>query len=414
MLQIETIPKVDTAVSLPSCPGAPGPSVANVADLPGLEMQYHWITDPDLLAPWIPQWHRLVVMAAEPNVFYEPEFLLPALRHLRGNDQVGVMLITAPPRVNPEARPVICGLVPIRMLNRFSGLPVRVAEFWRHDHCFLTTPLIRRDVLSETWANFSREGLTSIGGKKTDWISLPMTAGEGPVHSMLVDWMEQNRIHSHVRRRYRRAILIRESGFDAFMSRRVPKKSRQESTRLGRKLQRDLGFAVDATGGSKGVKDLLDLEMSGWKGHEGTALASCKSTLEFFAEMTTSMSLAGKLHLLSLQIDGKAAASKLNLLTGSHGFAFKIAFDEQMARYSPGMLLEVENIRHLHESTSLQTMDSCADPNHPMINHLWPERRGIESLLVSCGTRRGNWLMAARPLLQQLSKSFRRRTANTS
>jgi CelD/BcsL family acetyltransferase involved in cellulose biosynthesis len=204
-------------------------------------------------------------------------------------------------------------------------------------------------------------------------------------------------------------MMTRETGFEEFMTRKVPKKGRQESTRLMRKLEREHNVKVVAAGDAANVRDLLELEMAGWKGREGTAIACQESTRKFFDEMTRDMARAGRLQSLSLQVEGKTVASKLNLLSGSHGFAFKIAFDESLARFSPGMLLEVENIRHLHESTNIQSMDSCADPDHPMINHLWPERRGIESLLVSLGTRRGNWLMAIRPLVQQIFNSLGRK-----
>lgn len=409
MLQIETGRSVEATVVLNSSAEVRPVLNANVADLPATEMRVHWITNPVELAEWLPQWQRLAEVAAEPNVFYEPEFLMAALRHLRGSEQVGVMLITAPPRVNPAAEPVLCGLFPLKLMNRFSGLPARVTEFWRHDQCYLTAPLIRRDVLRETWESFWDAMQNGVDARKLDWISLPMLPGDGPVHSMLVDWIARHEVHSYVRRRYRRAMMIRESGFEEFLSRRVPKKGRQESTRLMRKLEREHRVEMVASGDARSVKDLLELEMAGWKGREGTALACQESTGKFFDEMTRDMARAGRLQTLSLQVDGKTVASKLNLLSGSHGYAFKIAFDESLARFSPGMLLEVENIRHLHESTNIQSMDSCADPDHPMINHLWPDRRGIESMLISLGTRRGDWLMAIRPLMQQISSLFQRK-----
>jgi hypothetical protein len=73
---------------------------------------------------------------------------------------------------------------------------------------------------------------------------------------------------------------------------------------------------------------------------------------------------------------------KANLLTGDGGFCFKICFDEEFAKHSPGVLLELENIREAHRR-GLTWMDSCADQDHPMIDRLWPERREIRTVFLS-------------------------------
>lgn len=81
---------------------------------------------------------------------------------------------------------------------------------------------------------------------------------------------------------------------------------------------------------------------------------------------------------------GTTVAMKCNLLAGDAVFCFKIAFDEEWARFSPGVLLEVENVERFHAGEATW-MDSCADPDNAMINRLWPDRRRISTLLVPCG-----------------------------
>ena len=104
--------------------------------------------------------------------------------------------------------------------------------------------------------------------------------------------------------------------------------------------------------------------------------------------------------MLALRIDGKAIAAKLNFLVGNGGYSFKIAYDEQLERYSPGVLLELENIRRLHARSDLAWMDSLAVPQHSMIERLWPGRAGFASLLIAPGRLAGRVLLAARPLLR--------------
>ncbi len=60
--------------------------------------------------------------------------------------------------------------------------------------------------------------------------------------------------------------------------------------------------------------------------------------------MLTQFANQQKLMMLSLTIDGKPIAMKCNLLSGNGAFAWKITYDEDYARFSPGCILEKANI----------------------------------------------------------------------
>ena len=83
----------------------------------------------------------------------------------------------------------------------------------------------------------------------------------------------------------------------------------------------------------------------------------------------------GRLQLLDLSVDGRTVAMKCNLIAGDVIYCFKIAFDEEYAAYSPGLLLERRTVDVFHTETEAAAMDSCADPHNAMINRLWPDRR---------------------------------------
>lgn len=413
MMQTSETPSLTAAAIPPGSGACAVPLPPNVADLPALAMRVLETGSAAELEGWIPQWRRLVDQAAEANAFHEPGFLLPALRHLAGNEEIRVVLVVAPPRVNPAGPPVLCGLFPLRLGRRMNGLPVRFAEIWRHDQCFLSTPLIRRDVLEETWLafwNWLQEG-SLFGKSRCDWFSLPMQTTGGAVHGMLVDWIEREKTQVLVRRRYRRAFLRRPACYASFLQQSVPRRIRQESGRLRRRLEQQGPLRTEVSSGSAEAAAFFRLELAGWKGETRTALASQSDTRAFAEEMSERMGAAGQLQVLQLLQGNRIVAGKLNLLTGAAGFAWKIAFDSGFSAWSPGVMMELENVRQIAETGSVEWMDSCADPGHPMIDHLWPERRGIESLLLACGTRRGRWMLAARPLIQGLSAGWRGKSA---
>jgi hypothetical protein len=93
---------------------------------------------------------------------------------------------------------------------------------------------------------------------------------------------------------------------------------------------------------------------------------------------------AGKLELLTLRLDGRAIAMLVTFLALPGSFSFKTAFDEDYARFSPGVLLQIENLKLL-ERPGLAWCDSCAAQDHPMIDSLWGGRRTVGRWSVAIG-----------------------------
>ena len=66
---------------------------------------------------------------------------------------------------------------------------------------------------------------------------------------------------------------------------------------------------------------------------------------------------------------------------------WKIAYREDLARFSPGVQLVLALTEAQQEHGRLRTTDSCAIPRHPMIDRLWRDRLPLVDLVVA--TRRG-------------------------
>jgi hypothetical protein len=98
---------------------------------------------------------------------------------------------------------------------------------------------------------------------------------------------------------------------------------------------------------------------------------------------------AGRLEFQRLDLDGRAIAMLVNFLTPPGSWSFKIAFDEDLARFSPGVMIELENLPRVLGHPDIDWMDSCAAENHPMIDKLWRERREIVQItLALAGAKR--------------------------
>lgn len=319
-------------------------------------------------------WQELAGRALEPNPFAEPAFVLPAARGLAALHAVALLVV--------EDRDGWQAAAPVRRVRRWRGIPLPLLVVWRHAYSYLGTPLVARTDALGPFLGALRAG----AGGGLDWIG----AG-GPVRSAVDGGGELLRFAS-----FERATLQRRPTGDYIA---LASKRRRELRRQRGKLAEQLGAECatdDRAGSAEAVEDFLALEASGWKGRRGTALTGHEDHAAFFREMCAGFAAQGRLQLLRWGTPERAVAMKCNLRAGDGIFCFKIAYDEDLGTYSPGIQLELENVRVFHDVETARWMDSCAEPDNDMINRLWPDRREIVTLLVPATGARG---LLARPAL---------------
>jgi CelD/BcsL family acetyltransferase involved in cellulose biosynthesis len=190
-----------------------------------------------------------------------------------------------------------------------------------------------------------------------------------------------------------RAFLESDLSPGAYYERAVRQKKRKEIRRLRNRLA-ELGevrtrILDDASALDAWCDTYLALEKAGWKGQSGSALACDAETELFFRRAVAGAWDAGRLQFRRLDLGGKAIAMLVNFLSPPGSFSFKTVFDEDYARFSPGVLIQLDNL-DIIDSPGIRWMDSCAAGDHPMIDSLWTERRTIVRVTVRLkGARRG-------------------------
>ena len=364
----------------------------------------------------VPAWEELAAAALEPNVFYEPWMLLPALRHLHsGADLQFVFVYAEGPRSTDQA-PVLYGFFPLERESHYKNLPVSVLRLWKHLHCFLCNPLVRAESAQACfravfeWAARDPHGssLIELGG----------ISGDGPLWNALVEFLEEDRHPTLTLECSTRALLRPRSDSKAYLDEALSTKKRrtlrQQESALGR--QGSLEYAMLAGDGNIGAwtDDFLRLEASGWKGREGTALSYNPTQKQFFVETLHEAFRRGRLMMLALSLNGRPIAQLCNFLCRNGAFAFKVAFDEAYARHSPGVLLELENIAEVHRHSWIRWMDSCSAPGPALTKQIWLDRRIVQTILAASGRSPGPFLIAVLPFMQwtfhKLEGLWRRRS----
>jgi hypothetical protein len=373
---------------------APPPRPAPTA-LPAAGAEVVVLDDPEQLAPFLDQWAELAREALEPNVFYEPWVLLPALRELVDHRDGALALVLVfgqppgPPRATPRRE--LWGLFPIELASVREGVPFRCLRLWQHEYSYVPIPLVHREHGPEVmdavfgWLGEQRRAAAALLLE-----NLPVG---GPFHRLLVETLDRRRTVSFVCDRFTRALLAPDRPAAAYLERAMAGRHRKELRRQAKRLG-ELGrvefvsLSPDDDAGAW-IDEFLALEGSGWKGREGSALKSQPRDERFFRQMALGAHRAGRLGATVLRLDGRALAMQILLRSGDGAYAFKIGYDEAYARHSPGVQLEVDLIERLAAGGPLRWIDSAASRDHAMINRVWTERRVIESWMIAGDERMG-------------------------
>lgn len=329
-------------------------------------------------APAIAEWHLLAAHAAEPNPFYHPAILVPALRHLEGGADVRII----------EARNkdgALTGLMPVVPKAHHARYRVQNSTNWMHGQCFFGAPLMQAGAEAQAWSEIL--AALDAAGWAGHFLHFDGLDADGPVAAALerlctAQGRGCKRIASH-----ERAMLRSTLDADAYWETHVRAKKRKEIRRLINRLE-ELGHVThlrlaNEDDASQWAEDFIALEGAGWKGAEGTALGNARETRAFFRDAIANAAQDGLLDMLRIDVDAAPIAMLVNFRLGRGAFSYKIAFDERFARFSPGILIEIDNMRAALSDPGLDWSDSCAAPNHPMIDGIWAERRRIVQYRVA-------------------------------
>lgn len=369
---------------------------------------------PSGLMSRVADWDDLAAHAREPNVFLESWQMLPAVQTFAPKRMRFAFIYRRSKR--QDVSPKLCGFFPF--LETGGGVRPRHWELWEHDYCYLSVPLVRCGQEIETWKALLEYFARSPTAPSL--IDLPGQVGEGPLAQAMIQVLFDRRalvehVETHVRALVKSSPdwMTYAASVMSTHQRRELRRHWRRLTEMGdlteRSLAPDQGRAVESW-----IDSFLHLESMGWKGHQGTSFKEASGAAEYFREITRVAYAQNRLQMFGLFLDGEPIAMKVNFLCTPGAFAFKIAYDERYSKYSPGVQLELENIRQLHETTGVEWMDSCAVPNHFMINRLWKERRTIKHTRVSTGRILGNLEIGVRTLLRSLLRSWRSLTGSRS
>ena len=348
-------------------------------------------------------WSDLVSRSVESNVFLEPNFAIPAAQHFPLAFRPSFLLVSE--LSTHEVEGDLVGLTALDLPARGHG---SVARAWCPQQSALGTPLLDRtrgrDALEIMFSWFS-ERQPHLAG-----VMFPALAAAGPTASMIRAHAVAEDLELRMVDPHERAILSGGIDIDAMLRASVAPKRLKELRRQNRRLsdQGELTYqsARDHEAIKLDVENFLTLEASGWKGSRGTAMLNDPSLSTFTRTMTRLLAQEGKCRVDSLTLGGKPIAMGIVLYSAGEAYLWKIAYDESYAQLSPGVQFLLEFSRRQVKDRDALYTDSCAIPDHPMINRIWPERLPIVDLFVATSRDKAGAFRAA-AMREQMRRKLR-------
>jgi CelD/BcsL family acetyltransferase involved in cellulose biosynthesis len=360
---------------------------------------------------FIDQWRSLEDSTIEPNAFLSPDFVMPAIEYLRGDkDVLFVAAYRSLALSEDETIEQLCGLGIFTRSKGRKSFPLPHLEAFKSVHSYLSGLLvnkfepeaiineifrslrsIRPKVYGVYFADFQESGLL---GEKLVSSNLPK----------FVSWFGNAR-------EQRAYLLVEKSASATGWDTHISTKRRKNYKRAIKNIEElgELGWQLKINSDVKNEQSeiFLNLEHSSWKKERSTSLLSDKSHEDFFNKMTSGFKGRNRIFFTELTLGGNAIASTCNLIAGDKGFAFKIAYDASLKKYSPGIINEMEFLKNLANlNLPIVELDSGATESS-FINSYWPNRKELVAGYFSLGLS-GKFILTILKSIRTIRRLVRR------
>ncbi len=322
------------------------------------------------------QWERLSRNVIEENPYYSPSYMHALLENIETQTDVKALAVFHDT--------TLVGFLPfvIDTWRWLKAMPVNRA--WIHPYTTLSIPLIAVSHPREI-VDVLVEAMREHGGRGAFWLYESFNL-EGPVGKLFDDVLKDRNLPSKSYDEFDRATLDQGSSFDEHMLRHVSK-SRRKGLKRNRKNLSELGRLEmrNFTSGPEleiAVDEFLALEISGWKGEQGSAMACDERTKAFAKRAFGSEDGKSITRADVLYLDDCAIAVSLAIYVGKTAFTLKCSYDESYRSYSPGLLLEQDIIEDFFESQWVERLDSATNISGHVVQGLWNSSIRVGDLLL--------------------------------
>jgi CelD/BcsL family acetyltransferase involved in cellulose biosynthesis len=342
------------------------------------------------------RWAQLSEQAMPGNIFAQDWFMEPALRHCGTEWSLRLAVVR-------QAGGAWLGALPLTLEHSIGRCPAPSFHSWSSANQFLGTPMVRPGAEKAFWrallARLDARPGVALG---LNCANLPVT---DPITLSLASLCAEQGRRLHVTESYRRpARMPWSTPADPKAAHKLDKRLDGLESRLAQALGPvDLVLHDLREDCEPWLAAFLALERAGWKGRAESALACDTATSAMFREVIRNGHRSGAVRLASLTAGERIVAMTSWFIADSHGYGFKMTFDEAWHSHAPGRLLMRKIARRLDSAAPL-LFDTCIMPGAPS-DPLWPDRRALGGFAVGIG---GSSRRAAFDALMQVKAKWQR------
>lgn len=336
-------------------------------------MQARFVPPDELTRTDLARWAETAEQSVEPNPFFEPDWLVPALRYM---DRAAVVAMV-------EEKGMLQACVPVVARNDKARLTLETRVAGRG--VALGTPLVTEDGGADALACLVDGVVLEAQRRAATLVVMGWVSHDGPVARLLEDTGSKSASNVLVFDRWERAFLRRQDDEAPYWLRSIGKNRRRTIAQHRRQLCRQADGDIDIrirTDGSA-VGSFLLLEASGWKGYkpEGLAFSRDPDSTKFFETVCHHYLDEGRMCFVSLETDRFPVAMVCCLRAGEGMFAYATAYDEALAKYGPGIDVFLATMEYFALSTDAAWLDTCSDRDNDHLLGLFPDRRLLTTLI---------------------------------
>lgn len=317
-------------------------------------------------------WDDLVRRAVEPNPHYSRQVVEAHRASGLAPSDLSILSVSCDGR--------LLALLPFTVAPEPLDIGRRVATPFLSPYVTQTAPLVAADAPSGTLDALVTGLALASGGRPWRWPLMPLDGHGGIVCALRRCGWTIGSVAS-----FERAVFVRRTDLAGALA-ASPNRDRLKDLRRRRRRLAQRGVVALATAQegaalAEAVETFLALELKGWKGRRGTALAS-RPTTSAFARALFGGSGPVSLRADLLCLDGEAIAASLALVAGGTATLLKTAYDETFRSFAPGVLLEAEIVRAFHETCFAERLDAATHPGS-VLDSLYPDRVTIADLVAT-------------------------------
>jgi len=346
-------------------------------------------------------WSALARRSAEANPLNERGVVLAAARHQTNGADLQLALV--------EERGSMLAALPVVRAPRLGNIVVPVLTTNIRRMTYLGTPLVDPDagVTAATTLLRSLRGRTCP--KDPGILVVQWLAEDGPVAGWLRAAAESLRCPVFVYEDFEQPFLERHA--DGTLTESTSKRHRKDYERRARRMSEELGARlelVDRADDPGAVTDFLAMEAAGYKTGNGVAMVTQDGEPAYFAEMCRTFAGDGRLHVLELRAGSRPVAMQISLRAADTLFLIKVAHDESLGRYDPGIQLHLRAVEFFRDRTDAAGLRVCTFADNELLLRLYPDRRRVCTLVVGLGGPVDRALVRTLPAARSLSRGVRR------